>query len=90
VTDPAKAKTFGDRLFNSAYLKLFGNNYNITVRREAEKKCNCVLPNDMYEKYLSDNLIDFLIKQDSGLTLYKATVNEDGSLSWSILGKMNQ
>jgi hypothetical protein len=89
VTDPDKAKLFGDRLFNSAFLKLFTKNYKERVRNKAYDDCNCVLPSDMYEKYLSDNLIDFLIKQDSGLTLYKATVNDDGSLSWSILGKMN-
>lgn len=84
VTDEEKAYQFGVKATNDAFVKLFRERYKEKVRNKSKRDCSC-LSGAAYEQALLDNLILFLVSENTGLTLYSATVDASGNLSWSIL-----
>lgn len=90
VTDPAKASQFANANFISeAFKKKLIEKYLDDVRDKAYEVCNCLLPSDTYEQLLSDFLIDFLANNNTGLTLFSATLDSNGNYVWSIHSKYN-
>lgn len=89
VADPVKAKQFADKLVVKAFEKSVIKKYDKEVREKAYRDCNCTVPSTAYEQLLSNYLMDFLVSENTGLTLYSATINPDGSYTWSLLPKFN-
>lgn len=90
ISDPQKAKQFSDKLAVGAYVRAFLKAYAKDVQEKAFDACNCTLPNIEYEKLLSDYLVDFLVQQNTGLTLYSAQLDANGNYTWIIHPKYNQ
>ena len=84
VTDENKAKQFAIRASNDTFVKIFLKNYTMNVRRQSQQDCNCY-SGSAYEQALFNNLILFLNSENTGLSLYSATVTTSGNLSWSLL-----
>jgi hypothetical protein len=89
VTDIVKAKQFSDKFVIGAFRDAFIKAYKRDVKDKAYNECNCLLPRVVYEKLLSDYLIDFLDKQNTGQTLYSGTIDSSGNYSWIIHPKYN-
>lgn len=84
VTDEEKAYQFGVKATNDTFVTLFLDRYEKNVRDKSKIDCGC-LSGVAYEQALFDNLILFLAEESTGLSLYSASVDTSGNLSWSIL-----
>lgn len=85
VTNTDKASIFYQSLrYSYSKKEALKVSYEKTIRRQAQLACNCTGATPEYDQFLIDYLIEFLINQNTGLTLYSATVNTDGTLTWAV------
>ena len=89
VTNATEAKLFADSFIYKAQNTQFLLNYDAMVKNNAESECNCTEQSDILDKLLLNYLIKFLITNKTGLTLYTANTNPDGSYSWTPTSSYN-
>lgn len=85
INNPEKAYKFGQAIQYSAFVKVLKQKYQEKVRIKAYKKCDCVGPNPELDILLLEYLNDFLDSEDTGFSLYQATVNTNGQLVWTLI-----